>query len=65
MTLVMRRYLRSFGSVMNIRPSTDYRSVIKQGSDASKISGDVAAVGKDMRRVIKKEVVRGCFARAK
>lgn len=65
MTLVMRKYLKSFGSVMNIRPSTDYLSAIKQGSDISKISGDVAEVGKDMRRVIKKEVARGYLVRTK
>ncbi|KAA8976921.1 hypothetical protein [Halospina sp. K52047b] len=38
-------FLAAIGSVMNVLPGTDYRSMVDSRSDAEKIGGDWIAVG--------------------
>ncbi|WP_047680433.1 MULTISPECIES: hypothetical protein [Xenorhabdus] len=52
MTATMRRYMRAIGSVMDIMPSTNYRSIITSGNDAQKLRNDAHNIARDMTGVI-------------
>ena len=43
-------FLAAIGSVMDVLPGTDYRSMIDSRSDAEKIGGDWASVGSYIRK---------------
>ena len=43
-------FLAGIGSVMDVLPATDYRSLIDSRSDAEKIGGDWATVGSYIRK---------------
>ncbi len=52
MTATMRRYMRAIGSVMDIMPSTNYRSIIAAGNDAQKLRNDALNISRDMTSAI-------------
>lgn len=44
-----RWYLRAAGSILDLAPDTDYLKLVGKKSDSENMSGDIHAIGNDIR----------------